>query len=231
MTRERPGVVLLLGLADMFLGVFGIFLGIGMMGKQLLQLGLQPVLPKRTAPPWSMPPGTTTVPQVELPELPFFLQQMIPSYVLTEMVSGLVVLLCGALLLAAGYGLLHMRPAARWAAFAYSTITIVWQLSLAIYQIEVVMPVIDRYFRMETQRWYYANAESYKLGVGFFLAIQVGLLVGHALAQVVILLLPPVNAAFAGKLAAPETPAAEPRPVGPSGAGAFMETPKLEAGS
>jgi hypothetical protein len=196
-TRERPGVILILALVNVAVGSLCIFAGVASLGKLLLLAAL-PMEP----PPVPVPVRGGIYDRVEYEQLdlPAFLDKKLPGYSAIEGFANLGLLLAGTLLVVAGIGLLHMRRWARWGGVFYSLMTLVCQPSYAFYRLAFVLPLLELYQRQDTTRYYWRgnSAESYALGFVFFLGLQVGLLILHALTQLVILALPSVGAAFTG---------------------------------
>ena len=202
MTRERPGVILGLGLADLAVGTLCIFMGLGTLGRRLLML----VMDSSSAEYYTQPIKNRNMMVYTQPEVPnafAYLESKYPGYTVFDMGYYWALFLAGLLLVAVGIGLLHMRPWARWMGIFYSICMLFGQLAFAWVQFAFIWPAIadfQRDFGQDFTRYYGSGSalQSYKLGFFFFLGIQVGVFLGHALAQLLVLILPSVGAAFAG---------------------------------
>jgi hypothetical protein len=202
LTRERPGAVLLLGLVNIGLGALSVFLGTAAFGRRLVILIFQPVIDAEEV---AIRPGRVVTPP--FPNVEAYLDSVLPGYTAGSLLFDLEVALAGLLLVAIGFGLLYMRPWSRWAAVFYSLLTIGCQVAFALCQLALVFPLRESYFHgnYSGSSWR-ADPEIQTFGVYFALVSQVAFMTGHALAQLMVLVLPSVRAAFSGKTSGlPET--------------------------
>jgi hypothetical protein len=201
LTRERPGAVLLLGLINVGLGALSVFLGTAAFGRRLILLIFQPVIDNDDVVVRS---GRAIIPPV--PNVEAYLESVLPGYTAGSLLFDLEVVLAGLLLVAIGFGLLYMRPWSRWAAVFYSLLTIGCQLGFAFCQLAFVFPIREDYsfLRNDYSRSFWApDPEIQTIGAYFTLVSQVVFMLGHALAQLLVLVLPSVRAAFRGAPPAP----------------------------
>jgi hypothetical protein len=200
LTRERPGAVLVLGLVNVGLGILSVFLGTAALGRRLVILIFQPVIDNEGV---VVRAGRPAAP---FPNVEAYLESVLPGYTAGSLLFDLEVALAGLLLVAIGFGLLYMRPWSRWAAVFYSLVTISCQLAFAFCQLALVLPFQHNYFGEEYSRSFWrSDSEMQVLGAYFALGSQVAFMIGHALAQLLVLVMPSVRAAFSGK-ALSETP-------------------------
>jgi hypothetical protein len=199
LTRERPGAVLLLGLVNIGLGTLSAFLGTAAFGRRLIIFIFQPVIDSEYT---AVRPGRVISPP--FPNVEAYLESVLPGYAAGSLLFDLEVALAGLLLVAIGFGLLYMRPWSRWAAVFYSLATIGCQFAFAFCQVVIVFPLRESYFHgnYSASSWR-ADPEIQTFGVYFALVSQVVFMIGHALAQLLVLALPSVRAAFSGKTSAP----------------------------
>jgi hypothetical protein len=221
LTRERPGAVLLLGLVNIGLGTLSAFLGTAAFGRRLIILIFQPVIDSEYT---AVRPGRVVTPP--FPNVEAYLESVLPGYTAGSLLFDLEVALAGLLLVAIGFGLLYMRPWSRWAAVFYSLLTIGCQLAFAFCQLAIVFPLRESYFHGDySGSSWRADPEIRTFGLYFTLVSQVLFMFAHALAQLLVLVLPSVRAAFSGKISAvPESAHAangmllDKRPAQPSAA-------------
>ena len=178
MTRERPLRILLLALLSGAVAVFGLFVGTGMLGRQLLFLSVT-----------AAPATAVTWPQQVVSEQPIdrasFVDRQLPEKFAVETAANVALWFGGLVLLAVAYGLLHMRRWAVWLGLLYAAGMLLCQTAYFLYQVSCVLPATQEYYASQTWRMYYgygsATGMNQAMGFVFFLLLQVGVFVGHAL--------------------------------------------------
>jgi len=204
MTRERPGAVFVLGLVNVALGILSVFLGTAALGRRLVILVFQPSLGRERYIAY-----TQRAPIDQFPNVDAYIEAMLPGYSAGAALFELEIILAGILLIADGSGLLYMRPWARWGAVFYSLLTIGSQAASLLFQLALVMPFRQAYLREEiSYRYSRSDWELQTMGVYFALTGEFVFLTAHALAQLVVLVLPSVRAAFSAKQPLPAETAA-----------------------
>lgn len=208
MTRERPGAVFVLGLVNVALGILSVFLGTAALGRRLVILVFQPSLGRERYVAYGMGKAP---PVDQFPNVEAYLEAMLPGYTAGSALLEIEIVFAGLLLAAVGFGLLYMRPWARWGAVFYSLLTIGCQAASLLFQLALVMPLRQTYAREDI--WYRSYSRSdwelNVMGAYFVLTSQFLFMTGHALAQLIVLVLPSVRPAFSATLRLPlpaETP-------------------------
>ncbi|HMC66536.1 MAG TPA: hypothetical protein VKI65_16495 [Gemmataceae bacterium] len=186
MNRQRPTVVLVMAILNF---VFG---GLGFFWVICAGLGLLVVVSlAKNAPP---PPGGGRNPLADLSEM----FNSIPGFIPYTIIASILGLIVDIVLIVAGIGLLKMKPWARWTCVAYGFYGIVASLGGLVYTLTVVNPAMAQ--------WQQKQAAGAGGNTGFNNAVShVSAMLGmaYAVALLIVMFLPNVSAAFAGRVSAP----------------------------
>jgi hypothetical protein len=139
----------------------------------------------------------------QLGELVKFLNKECPGYLVMEVGRSTGVMVLGLVLVLAGVGLLYLQSWARWTTIAYAVLAILLHLIYGVYETAVVVPARTRFQATHVVPFGQMPPPGYQEGQ------QVGAMVGvwgviilavvHGAANLIVLLLPGVGAAFAGR--------------------------------
>jgi len=214
--RQRPVAVLVMAILNFVFGGLGLLcLTCGAIGF-LAAASLLKSIPA--------PSGGGPNPAAEITGMFDSIPGYIP-YMITTTILGVVMAI---VLIVAGVGLLNMRPWARWTCVVYSTYTILASLFTLFYTVTVVNPAI-RKWQIDFMRRQGGFGPPPSSGVGDSVSALAGALfsMAYAIALLVVMFLPHVSAAFAGKEYPPsdfypppdDYPPGRPPATGPSGGG------------
>jgi hypothetical protein len=186
MMRHRPALVLTMGIINLVFGTLALLCGC------LATFGQVMTLQTSGGPP----PGPAN-PNLDVA---MYIEKQVPGHTAIEIVTCVVITLGALIVIADGVGLILMHPWARWTAIGYAAIVIFYNLAYIVFKVAFVHPAASTYVRTNMGGM---NAQSAMVGfnVAFFLVLgfQTGLLILHASALLLVMLLPGVAAAFAGK--------------------------------
>jgi hypothetical protein len=190
--RYRPTAVTVIAILNFIIGGLTI---VGLVCSGMLLLFAASVL--KSVPP---PPGGGPNPMTEMTDL----FQSIPGYIPYMIVSAILGVIMAVVLIVAGVGLLKMRLWARRACVVYSVYSILGAIGGFIYTTTVVNPAMERWQANLMARSGLRGPPPSSAGgdVSAVIGSVVGMAYGITL--LVVLFLPHVSAAFAGK-ALPET--------------------------
>jgi hypothetical protein len=182
MRRDRPTVVLVMAILNFVLG------GLGLCGMLCLAggIGLFAAAAGNAPPP---PPG-----QPDFREMVEAFKS-VPGYIpfmIASLVVGLVVLIA---LIVSGFGLLSMRPWARWICIVYGVYAILSALVGLVYNLAVVGPALEEYARQHGP----AAADSTGMNNPIMNVFSTLIGMAYGIALLIVMFLPHVSAAFAGK--------------------------------
>ncbi len=125
----------------------------------------------------------------------------IPGYATYMAIMSIIGCITGTALLVSGIGLLRMRSWARWVAVAYCPVAILLQIANTAYTVIIVNPA-----KAEMMNKLNANLPQSEM-VDNIVTIASGALgLSYAVVLLVMMLLPGVSAAFAGRLPMPGPP-------------------------
>lgn len=172
-----------LGLIFSLCGCAGLFMGSALSS---MTLPTAPVRPGQPAPP--PPPGPN--------EIMKFYNENVPGYQAFTIGAIVVSFLLDGMLLAAGIGLLNMRPWARGLSLAYAPISIVNRVFAFIYQLVFVMPATEKLYAQNPVLAGMSSFMTITTGVGLVVNL---LFIIYPIAVLVILLMPSTAAAFRGQ--------------------------------
>jgi hypothetical protein len=186
--RERPTVVLVMAILNL---VFGTFATLGMLcSGTFIAITYFVKIPT--------PPGGAGV--YSLRDMVERLQAAIPGFLplaITSHVLGLILWLAVPI---SGIGLLSMRPWARWTCIVYSLISIPYHIIRAIFTIVYVNPVQLKYQQEILAQQSIKIPELSNTTVSIIASSLVPILVtAYAIALLIVMFLPSVSAAFAGR--------------------------------
>jgi hypothetical protein len=190
MRGYRPTVVLTLGIIDIVFGTLALLCGSCAAVQPLMLQGLSQM---------TNVPGARANPMTNMLE---FLNRECPGYVVVETGRGVMVVVLGVALVAAGIGLLSMHGWARWLALACAVFAVPLYVGFFAYEVGLAQPAQLRW----QEEFYRQNKLPMPAGYSQMqqapVAIQAAgvMLLGliHSAANLIILLLPGVRAAFAG---------------------------------
>jgi hypothetical protein len=191
MTRQRPTAVLIVAILNL---VFG---GLGVLAMLCGGLGLLLLIAlAANAPP---PPGGGPNPLKELGDV----FAKIPGYIPYMIVSSVLNSVMAIALIIAGIGLLKMRPWARWTSVGYAVYAIASTIVGLIYTLAVVNPAMAEWQR-DFARRQGAGVQPSTFGSNTAVTIFSSVLgMAYAVALLIVLFLPHVSAAFAGRSSGP----------------------------
>jgi uncharacterized membrane protein (DUF2068 family) len=190
--RERPTVVSILAIANIVLGGLGLLCGLGGMASAALHslASHSPGMPSLHDPVQAV--------QVQL------IRQFPNLYWIEGAVSASMCVLA-VVLIVAGVGLLYVQAWARWLAIGYGLVTLLVQVSYAVYKLGLVLPASEHFLQNALRQPGSSYPPGFLTGfrVGFMgvLAVQLLFFVGHVALLLIVLSLPSVAAAFAGRRA------------------------------
>lgn len=188
MRGERPGAVTAAAILNIIIGVLGILCGLCGLGANLFASALT-----SGAAPGN--PGGNPV-----ADMMRSVEQQVPGYQVVEIGKQSLVLILAILVLIAGIGLLNLKGWARGLTIVYAVVTIFLHLGYAAYEIGLVMPAVEAWQKdfVRRQGGVAAPPMSNFGATGAGVIFGAFLYVAHAVAVLIILLLPGVSAAFAG---------------------------------
>ncbi len=169
-----------LGLIFSLCGCAGLFMGSALSSMSLPTV---PARPGQTAPP--PPPGPN--------EIMKFYNENVPGYQAFTIGAIVVSLLLDGMLLAAGIGLLNMRPWARGLSLVYAPISIVNRVFAFIYQLVFVTPATEKLYAQNPVLAGMSSFMTITTGVGLVVNL---LFIIYPITVLVILLMPSTAAAF-----------------------------------
>jgi hypothetical protein len=190
MTQRRPTAVLVMAILNFIYGGWGVFGSLCGGAMYYIFLNLPEPAPGQPNP---------------FPNPMKFLAKEIPGYTAYMTVSVMVGFVMATALIIAGIGLLRLRPWARWLCILYAILLPVVQVGFISYSLLYVNPVLAKWSAEQARKLpagtpnFGGNAFLNNLGV--FVGAGVGM--AYAIALLVVLFLPHVRAAFAGR--GPET--------------------------
>jgi hypothetical protein len=125
---------------------------------------------------------------------------VIPGYLAYMIAHTIIGVVMAILLIVAGIGLLNMQPWARWCCLVYSTYHVLETIFSLFYTITVVNPGL-RKWQADLMRQMGGVGPTPSSGVGDSIGAVAGavLRMAYAVALLMVMLLPHVSAAFAGK--------------------------------
>ncbi len=186
MTPNRPKAVLVIAILNF---VFG--------GLWLLYLtcvgivvSLFAVIAKNMPPP---PPGQPNPMEV----LRVF--EAVPGYIQVLIVAGVSAVLIHVVLIVAGFGLLKMRPWGRWASVAYAVVMIVGVIAFTTYTIVFVNPAVIAWAEDFNRKMGAAAPPQNPTANTFSSAGSSLVYIAYPIALLIVLFMPSVSAAFAGR--------------------------------
>jgi hypothetical protein len=209
MQRERPTIVLVMAILNIVMGSLCSVSQLCTVGSLafMSQLGNMPA-----------PPGPQGTPN-PLQEVSKMYDYVPGFYAITISYAALAIIL-QVVLIFAGVGLLYMRPWARWTSVGYSVAVILLSFAHMIYGIVYVQPGMERWQRDFLAKMSVGPAPPpppsspiagvASAGVGFVMNII------YPIALLIVMFLPMVGAAFAGKRSFPIEPD-DRRPAPPAG--------------
>jgi hypothetical protein len=148
------------------------------------------------------PPGGGPNPVAQLMER---LNKECPGYQFVEGGRSVGVLVLGIVLIAAAIGLLQMQSWARWTTVAYAALAIPLHVGYLGYELAVVMPATQRIQSTLQMGGGFGAPQNpgqqagQQAGTAFGVVAAAGISILHAGANLVVMLLPAVGAAFAGR--------------------------------
>jgi hypothetical protein len=126
-----------------------------------------------------------------------FMQKEVPGFLAIQSVRAISVLILSIIVLVVGIGLLKLQPWGRWLALIYGAVAFLAHLIYIVFQVAVIFPAQDKFFLQVAGGFPGGNGGAFHLGryasVGFILIV----FCGHALALLIVMLLPSVAALFA----------------------------------
>lgn len=183
--RQRPAILLIMGILNIVAGVFGLLCGAcGLVANAGLSFmgGVQG--PKGEKNP--------------LKELLDHMTREVPGYMAVEIGKPSLVLILSIIVIVAGIGLIMVQGWARWASVFYALATIVLHLFYTIYELAFVQPAFQRF--ITKQQGPFAGQQNPGQQIGSTIGVVLGatVFIVYALALLVVMFLPPVSAAFSG---------------------------------
>lgn len=198
MTPQRPPVLVVMAVLNFVFGGFGL-VALLCLGAIALCFGSM----ASQAPPG---PRGSPNPMQEM----WGMYQSIPGFIPYTVVTSIMGLVMATLLIVAGIGLLKVRPWARVLCVIYSVYTILATIGGLIYSIAIVNPAIELWQQDLNRRMAGGGPPPPTMGGGANNVMSVaGSVMGmaYAIALLVVMFLPVVSAAFAGRsLSAREDP-------------------------
>ena len=119
------------------------------------------------------------------------LEKVIPGYTVITISRLFILLALAVLLVVAGVGLLRIKRWARWSSIAYGVSTVVTQLADLAYRFVYEIPV--------TQQWQREKSSSTTSIPDPSPILAPAALIGYSIALLIVMVLPSVSAAFAGR--------------------------------
>ena len=209
MPRKRPVIVVVMAITNMVLGGLGLLCGcLAFVGFLQIQKASQAPLPPpppvrfQGPPRASAPPSRPVRPQLQQEEIMAKVAQELPMRNSIELGLCLFVLLSAIILIVTGIGLLIMQKWARWMSIIYSVFAFLIRLSYVIFHAAFVYPIIEPEIIAGSQ--IPPGQESgfvFGVRIGYFTVVagpEVIFMI-HALVLLIVMLLPNVSAAFAGR--------------------------------
>jgi hypothetical protein len=189
--NRRPTSILVMAIINIVFGAFTLICGICAGGSVAVLAAFS-----------SQPPGGVPNPALEIPKL---MDQEIPGWQTIEIGRSLLLLLLGVILIVAGIGLLKMQVWARWLCVLYAVLSTFLTISYLIFQLAFALPAMDRVnAKIEKQQppgvvvaKPPGQSAGESIGSRFGAVAGAVISLAMALANVVVMLLPPVGAAFA----------------------------------
>jgi hypothetical protein len=183
MARERPASVLTMGILNLVFGGLGLIcLCVGAFGLAVL-FGLV---------------GATK----ELEDLMAAIERELPAFRAIMIAQIALGVLLNIVLLAAGVGLLNMQPWARWASVGWAVTIILLQVASLIFTLAIVNPAMEK----ATKEWASKQkGATVSTSPGSGMQQSVSSICGaafniiYAIALLIVMFLPNVSAAFAGR--------------------------------
>jgi hypothetical protein len=196
MPKYRPTPVLVIAILHLVGGGLGLFFSLcgcaGLLMGSAFSSFPMPTAPARPGQPSPPPPPGPG-------EVMKFYNENVPGYQAFTIGSLAVSFLLDGMLLAAGVGLLNMRPWARVLSLVYAPISIVNRLVAFVYQLVLVVPATEKLY---AQNPALAGMSSF-MSITSVLGLVVSLLfIIYPLTVLVILLMPSTAAAFRGEVPA-----------------------------
>ena len=185
MASRRPTVILVMAILNIVFGGFWLlFVLCGGFG-----LAVMAVMPT----PPNTPGAVAGAPMIQgLSKVPGYL-----PFAITNLITALIL---SVILIVCGIGFIGMKKWARWMALGYSIVYVIFQVASLTYTLTVLDPAMAEVMKDQPFGGFSDSPLNKVVQVGF-----TGLGIAYAIVLLVIMLLPSVSAAFAGRL-----PAAEP---------------------
>jgi hypothetical protein len=130
-----------------------------------------------------------------------YLNKECPGYQFVEVGRSVGILVLGVVLIAAAIGLLQMQSWGRWVTVAYAALAIPLHVGYLGYEMGVVLPATQRFTAtMQGGPGGFGAQQNpgQQAGTAVGIVLAAGIAVVHAAANVIVMLLPAVGAAFAG---------------------------------
>jgi hypothetical protein len=192
MVRKRPTVILVMAILSITFGSLWLLLW--------LCVGAMPFILYHL--PVPQPGGGTGYPYRELLDL---LQREIPGYAAVEVGNAVLGLVLSVLLILSGIGLLRMQNWARWTSVIFGGVTVVKEIAHSIFSWIYVNPVTERWAQ-ELVRKLPPGTPDFSGNRILNTILEIGAVIASiAFAGVllVVMFLPNVRAAFAGRRSGP----------------------------
>ena len=174
---QRPGAVMTMAVVNFIIGGLGLLCGCA--------ASLDPIMG------WTAKGGGGNNAAAMLQ----FLDKEAPGYLAVQAVRAVMILILSIMLIVASIGLLKLQRWSRIMCLGYAVVAFLLHLFYVIYQVAVVFQAQDKWFKKVGMPG--GNNAAFSggryVGVGLILV----LFCGHALALLIVLLLPAVAAAFA----------------------------------
>jgi hypothetical protein len=178
MKRERPAVVEMIAILNFIFGGIATICGVSTV--------VFSAMPPACNDPWF---EKILVDYIE------FQQRHIPGLLLFQLGSGLSRLAIGLTLIVTSVGLLRLHRWAYCTTIACAYATMILYTSVAIFELAIVLPVIDLW--NAPPQLYKLNAGAQRISMIVRVVAYSGVFCAHAIAVLIVLMLPSVRAAFA----------------------------------
>jgi hypothetical protein len=199
MNRERPTIILVMAILNFVFGAMCSVTQVCGLGSILLMrsLGSMPAPPTQKGMPMPNPFQEIST-----------MYDYVPGFYVVSTTYAILTIVLHVVLIAAGIGLLSMKPWARWTCVVYSMVTILLVLANTVYTVQYVQPGIEKWQRDFLAKMAPGAPPPATMGNSPFVgsigaAFGFIMYVAYPLALLIVMLLPMVGAAFAGKRSLP----------------------------
>jgi hypothetical protein len=191
MRRQRPTSILVIAILHLVGGGLGLLFALCGLGGIVLSSAVSSAVPTAAARPGQPAPPPS------YNDIMKFYDDNVPGYrAYTYGVLALDTVL-DFMLLAAGVGLLTMKPWARWLSLIYAALSILYHLGTLTYSLALVIPATQKLYAQNPALSGMSGFLNFTSGMGVVMNL---VLIIYPITVIIVMLLPATSAAFRGQL-------------------------------